>query len=74
MKQLLDNRFKATGHKNAYFPLFIPESLLQKEAEHVRGLCSEVAWVTHGGDEKLGGVCCSPNLRNDNLQYVFQMD
>ncbi|HHX24484.1 MAG: proline--tRNA ligase [Tepidanaerobacteraceae bacterium] len=54
MKQLLDNRFKATGHKNAYFPLFIPESLLQKEAEHVEGFAPEVAWVTHGGDEKLG--------------------
>ncbi len=53
MQQLLDGRFKATGHKNAYFPLFIPESLLQKEAEHVEGFAPEVAWVTHGGDEKL---------------------
>ncbi|NLI59895.1 MAG: proline--tRNA ligase [Clostridiales bacterium] len=49
----LDERFKATGHKNAYFPLFIPESLLQKEADHVEGFAPEVAWVTHGGDEKL---------------------
>lgn len=53
MQQGLDKRIKATGHKNAYFPLFIPESLLQKEAEHVEGFAPEVAWVTHGGNEKL---------------------
>ncbi|WP_439469145.1 aminoacyl--tRNA ligase-related protein, partial [Blastomonas fulva] len=50
---LLDARLKATGHVNAYFPLFIPESLLMKEAEHVEGFAPEVAWVTHGGKEKL---------------------
>lgn len=49
----MDQRFKATGHKNAYFPLFIPESLLQKEAEHVEGFAPEVAWVTMGGKEQL---------------------
>lgn len=49
----MDARFKATGHKNAYFPLLIPESLLQKEAEHVEGFAPEVAWVTEGGGEKL---------------------
>lgn len=49
----MDARFKATGHKNAYFPLFIPESLLKKEAEHVEGFAPEVAWVTHGGNEEL---------------------
>ena len=53
MKQRLDARIKATDHVNAYFPLFIPESLLQKEAEHVEGFAPEVAWVTHGGNEKL---------------------
>lgn len=53
MQQCLDKRIKATGHKNAYFPLFIPESLLKKEAEHVEGFAPEVAWVTHGGDQKL---------------------
>ncbi len=53
IQRLLDKRFKATGHKNAYFPLFIPESLLQKEAEHVEGFAPEVALVTHGGNEKL---------------------
>jgi prolyl-tRNA synthetase len=49
----LDARIKATGHQNAYFPLLIPESLLQKEAEHVEGFAPEVAWVTHGGSEEL---------------------
>lgn len=54
----MDARFKATGHKNAYFPLFIPESLLQKEADHVEGFAPEVAWVTHGGNEKLAERLC----------------
>jgi len=53
MQQALDRRFKATGHVNAYFPLFIPESLLMKEAEHVEGFAPQVAWVTQGGTEVL---------------------
>ena len=53
MQQALDRRIKATGHVNAYFPLFIPEGLLKKEAAHVEGFAPQVAWVTHGGDEKL---------------------
>ena len=53
LQRELDARFKATGHENAYFPLLIPESLLTKEAEHVEGFAPEVAWVTHGGGEKL---------------------
>jgi prolyl-tRNA synthetase len=53
MQQGLDKRIKKTGHKNAYFPLFIPEHLLKKEAEHVEGFAPEVAWVTHGGSQKL---------------------
>ncbi len=53
IQQALDRRFKATGHVNAYFPLFIPESLLQREADHVKGFAPQVAWVTHGGEEKL---------------------
>ncbi len=53
IQQQMDKRFKETGHVNAYFPLFIPESLLMKEAEHVEGFAPEVAWVTHGGSEKL---------------------
>lgn len=53
IQRLLDNRIKETGHTNAYFPLFIPETLLQKETEHLEGFSPEVAWVTHGGDEEL---------------------
>ena len=53
IQRLLDRRFKETGHTNAYFPLFIPESFLKKEAEHVEGFAPEVAWVTHGGQEEL---------------------
>ena len=49
----LDARFKQTGHKNAYFPLLIPESLLKKEAEHVEGFAPEVAMVTYAGKEQL---------------------
>ena len=53
IQRLLDRRIKATGHVNAYFPLFIPESFLKKEAEHVEGFSPEVAWVTIGGKEEL---------------------
>jgi prolyl-tRNA synthetase len=53
IQQALDRRIKATGHVNAYFPLFIPESLLTKEAEHVEGFAPQVAYVTHGGGEEL---------------------
>src|SRR2546423_1323700 len=53
MQQALDGMFKETGHQNAYFPLFIPESFLQKEAEHVEGFAPEVALVTHAGGAKL---------------------
>jgi len=53
IQQALDKRFKATGHKNAYFPLFIPESFIKKEAEHVEGFSPELAVVTHGGGKKL---------------------
>ncbi len=53
MQQGLDRRFKATGHTNAYFPLFIPQSFLAREAEHVEGFAPQVAWVTRGGGEEL---------------------
>ena len=53
IQQALDVRIKATGHVNAYFPLFIPEGLLHKEAEHVEGFSPQVAYVTHGGGEEL---------------------
>jgi len=52
-RDALDRRLKATGHQNAYFPLFIPKSLLEKEAEHVEGFAPQVAWVTRGGEEEL---------------------
>ena len=54
----LDQRFKKTGHVNVMMPLFIPESLLQKEKDHVEGFAPEVAWVTHGGDEELTERLC----------------
>ena len=56
--QQLDARFKETGVENVAMPLFIPESLLQKEKEHVEGFAPEVAWVTHGGNEKLQERLC----------------
>lgn len=54
----LDRRFKETGHENVYMPLLIPESLLNKEKEHVEGFAPEVAWVTHGGNEELTERLC----------------
>ncbi len=54
----LDARFKETGHENVYMPMFIPESLLNKEKEHVEGFAPEVAWVTHGGSEPLTERIC----------------
>src|SRR5690625_2300536 len=54
----IDAKIKETGHTNVYFPLFIPESLLQKEQDHVVGFAPEVAWVTHGGEEELGERIC----------------
>ena len=54
----LDGRFKETGHENVYMPMFIPESLLNKEKEHVEGFAPEVAWVTHGGSEPLQERLC----------------
>src|SRR5258705_1971562 len=55
IQQAFDAAFKRTGHVNAYFPLFIPESLLKKEAEHVEGFAPQVASLTHGGGEGLEG-------------------
>jgi prolyl-tRNA synthetase len=53
MQRALDQMFKDTGHQNAYFPLFIPQSFLSREAEHVEGFAPEVAVVTHGGGKEL---------------------
>ena len=58
IQQVLDKKFKETGHKNCYFPLLIPESLLNKEKEHVEGFAPEVAWVTHGGEKELEERMC----------------
>ena len=58
IQKILDTRFKELGHENVYMPLFIPESLLQKEKDHVEGFAPEVAWVTHGGSEKLEERLC----------------
>src|SRR2546425_313542 len=53
MQRALDQMFKDTGHQNAYFPLFIPQSFLAREAEHVEGFAPETAVVTHGGGKEL---------------------
>ncbi len=53
VKEGLDRRFKETGHENAYFPLFVPMSFIEKEAQHVEGFAPELAVVTHGGGKKL---------------------
>ena len=58
IQHILDSMFKATGHENVCMPMFIPESLLQKEKDHVEGFAPEVAWVTHGGNEKLEERLC----------------
>ena len=58
IQSILDKRFKESGHENIYMPMFIPESLLNKEKEHVAGFAPEVAWVTHGGSEPLAERMC----------------
>ncbi|MCL2619491.1 MAG: proline--tRNA ligase [Defluviitaleaceae bacterium] len=58
IKNELDKMLKVTGHENVYFPMFIPESLLQKEKDHVEGFAPEVAWVTHGGQSELTERLC----------------
>ena len=58
MQKILDTAFKKTGHENVCMPMFIPESLLQKEKDHVEGFAPEVAWITHGGNEKLEERLC----------------
>ena len=58
MQKILDAKFKETGHENVQMPMFIPESLLNVEKEHVEGFAPEVAWVTYGGSEKLEERLC----------------
>ena len=76
IQSYLDSKFKETGHENVYMPLFIPEGLLQKEKDHVEGFAPEVAWVTHGGDEKLTERLCvrptSETLFCDHYANIIQ--
>ena len=58
IQKILDSKFKELGHENVYMPMFIPESLLNKEKEHVEGFAPEVAWVTHGGSDVLPEKLC----------------
>ncbi|MBQ8395884.1 MAG: proline--tRNA ligase [Oscillospiraceae bacterium] len=58
MQKILDAKFKELGHENVCMPMFIPESLLNKEKDHVEGFAPEVAWVTHGGSERLEERLC----------------
>ncbi|MBQ7549469.1 MAG: proline--tRNA ligase [Clostridia bacterium] len=58
IQQILNSKFKATGHENVCMPMFITESLLNKEKDHVEGFAPEVAWVEHGGSEKLEERLC----------------
>lgn len=58
IQRIMNDMFKATGHENVYMPMFIPESLLEKEKDHVEGFAPEVAWVTHGGNEELEERLC----------------
>lgn len=58
IQRILDERFRETGHENVYLPMLIPESLLQKEADHVEGFAPECAWVTYGGSNSLEERYC----------------
>ena len=76
MQRQMDDRIKATGHENVYLPLLIPESLLQKEKDHVEGFAPEVAWVTHGGENELPERVCvrptSETLFCDHYAHIIQ--
>ncbi len=76
IQKILDGMFKETGHENVCMPMFIPESLLQKEKDHVEGFAPEVAWVTHGGNEKLEERLCvrptSETLFCDHYANIVQ--
>ncbi|MBR5071834.1 MAG: proline--tRNA ligase [Oscillospiraceae bacterium] len=76
IQNILDGMFKKLGHENVYMPMFIPESLLQKEKDHVEGFAPEVAWVTHGGEEELAERMCvrptSETLFCDHYAHIIQ--
>ena len=72
IQQALDKRFKETGHRNAYFPLFIPESFLEKEKEHIEGFNPELPWVTEVGDEKLEERLAVRPTSETIIGYMYQ--
>lgn len=76
IQHILDTKFKETGHENVCMPMFIPESLLQKEKDHVEGFAPEVAWVTMGGNEPLEERLCvrptSETLFCDHYKNIVQ--
>ncbi len=76
IQKIMNEKFAETGHENVYMPMFIPESLLQKEKDHVEGFAPEVAWVTHGGSEKLEERLCvrptSETLFCDHYKIIIQ--
>lgn len=76
IQKYLDTKFKETGHENVYMPMFIPESLLQKEKDHVEGFAPEVAWVTQGGNDTLAERLCvrptSETLFCDHYAKIIQ--
>ena len=76
IQQIMDKEFKKLGVENVYMPMLIPESLLQKEKDHVEGFAPECAWVTMGGSEKLEERCCirptSETLFCDHFKNVVQ--
>jgi prolyl-tRNA synthetase len=71
MVKILDARFKATGHENALFPLFIPESFLKKEADHVAGFAPELAVVTHAGGKELEEPLIVRPTSETIIHYMF---
>lgn len=76
IQTIMNDKFKEIGHENVYMPMFIPESLLEKEKDHVEGFAPEVAWVTHGGNEKLEERLCvrptSETLFCDHYKNIIQ--
>ena len=75
IQRIMDGMFKETGHENVCMPMFIPESLLQKEKDHIAGFAPEVAWVTHGGEEELAERLCvrptSETLFCDHFAHII---
>lgn len=73
IQEFLDGEFKRMGARNAYFPLLIPETLLEEEAEHFQGFVPEVAWVTHGGETKLEKRLAIRPTSETIINYMFNL-